>query len=159
MKKTFLLFIIFFAGIQTISAKISIGNADKIKVVHEFPNTEEYMTNPGRWIDLGIMYKAFTLAGAPFWITKDPVFVGVENNNTDFYLELSAAESEALIAEHHLNKAELLKLSFWDKHGGFVYLAIAIILIFLYTKFFGAKDEDEIEVVQEEKKLDSSLSD
>lgn len=153
MKKLLITGIIVLLGsFQSISAKVPIGNTEKIKVVHEFPNTEDYMTNPGRFVDLGILYEAFTIGGAPFWINEDPVFVGVENENTNFFLELDPKEADEIIAEHKLDKEKLLHLGFMDKHGGFIYFGAVILLIFLYNKFFGAKSEDEIEDLPEVKK-------
>lgn len=148
MKKTILLLLLIFAGVQQLSAKISVGTEEKIKVVYEFPNTEDYMTNPGRWVDLGIKYEAFVIAGAPLWVSEDPIFVGVENNNTDFYLDLTDSEVELLLAEHKLKKEDLLSLSFMDKHAGLIFAGIGIIAILLYLRFFGPKDEDEIETIE-----------
>lgn len=149
MKKYMIILLMFSLGLGQIDARTSIGKVEKIKIVHEFPNTEDYMTNPGRFVDLGILYETFGLNGAPLWITKDPVFVGVENENTDFYLELDPATADEIVAENKLNKEELLKLSVMEKHAGFIYLAIVGLLIYLFNKFFGAKDEDEIEVINE----------
>lgn len=144
--------VILLGSFQSLSAKITLGSTDKIEIVHEFPNTEDYMTNPGRFVDLGILYEAFTIGGVPLWINEDPVFVGVENKNTNFYLELDTKEADLMIAEHKLDKEELLHLGFMDKHGGFIYFAVIILLIFLYTTFFGAKSEDEIEDIPEVQK-------
>lgn len=144
--------VILLGSFQSLSAKITLGSTDKIEIVHEFPNTEDYMTNPGRFLDLGILYEAFTIGGAPFWISKDPVFVGVENKSTNFYIELDTKEADAMIAHHKLDKAKLLHLGFMDKHGGFIYFAAIILLIFLYNKFFGAKSEDIIEDIPQEQK-------
>lgn len=155
MKRAILvLLVFFFAGSQQLSAKrLSMGKTEQIKVVHELPDTEDYMTNPGRFVDLGILYETFTIGGnIPLWVTKDPVLVGVENHNTDFYLELDKPTADALIAEHKLNKEQLLHLSFWDKYAGWVYAAIVLLIIFLYNLFFGAKDEDIIEVVDDKPK-------
>ena len=114
MKRAILVLLVFlFAGSQQLSAKrLSMGKAEQIKVVHELPDTEDYMTDPGRFVDLGILYETFTIGGnIPLWVTKDPVLVGVENHNTDFYLELDKATADELITEHKLNKEQLLHLS------------------------------------------------
>ncbi len=150
MKKIMIILLMFSLGICKIDARVSIGRTENIKIVHELPNTEDYMTNPGRFADLGILYETFGVSGAPLWVTKDPIFVGVENENTDFYLELDPATADEIVAENKLNKKELLTLSFMDKHAGVIYLTIVALLVFLINKFFGGKDEDEIKVISEE---------
>ncbi|MXV38763.1 hypothetical protein GO491_08795 [Flavobacteriaceae bacterium Ap0902] len=158
MKKSILiLIVVLFAGIQQASARISVGKTENIKVVHEFPNTEEYMTNPGRFFDLGILYETFDIAGMPLWVSKDPVLVGTENLNTEFYLEFDEVTADEIVASHNLNKEELLKLSFMDKYSGWLLILGVIVLYLLYMKFFGSKDEgeyhdngDEIETIEKE---------
>ncbi|MGI9527328.1 MAG: hypothetical protein ACR2MS_09495 [Weeksellaceae bacterium] len=158
MKKSILvLIVILFAGLQEASAKISIGKTENIKVVHEFPNTEEYMTNPGRFFDLGILYETFNIAGFPLWVSKDPVLVGTENLNTEFYFDIDSTMADEIVAAHNLDKAKLTSLSLMDKYSGWLLIVGAIFLYMLYMKFFGSKEEgeyydngDEIEVSKEE---------
>lgn len=118
MKNSILvLIVVLFAGIQQASAKFTIGKTENIEIVHEFPDTEEYMTNPGRFFDLAILYNTFNAGGLPLWLTKGPVLVGTENLNIYFYLELDEATANEIVASHKLDKEKLLELSFMDKYS------------------------------------------
>ena len=41
----------------------STGKEEQSEVVHELPDTEDHMTNPGRFVDLGIVYETSTIGG------------------------------------------------------------------------------------------------
>lgn len=144
-----ILFCLIFAGTQQAFARVSVGKAEKLKVVHEFPNTEDYMSNPGRYMDLGILYETFDIVGMPMWVTKDPIFIGLENHNTTIYFEIDTITIDELIAEHQLNKEELVALTFFDKHLGLIVVAGVIGVFFLYNKLT-RKDDDVIEIIEEE---------
>lgn len=136
-------------GIQQTQAKLTFGKSEKLKVVHDFPNTDEYMSDPGRFMDLGIIYETFNVAGLPFWITKDPVIIGLENHNTEVYFELTAQEVTQIVAQHQLSKEALTKLSFFDKHLGLV-IAIVIAALYIIYSLFIKEDEDDDLLVDHE---------
>ena len=142
-----LLFLIF-AGTQA-NAKIRIGKSEKLKVVHDFPNTEDYMSNPGRFMDLGILYETYDIFGMPLWVSKDPVFIGLENHNTTVYFDLDSDLVDELIAEHKLDRESLKSLSFFDKHLGFLAVLGFIIVVSLYNIIFKPKQNDITNIEEE----------
>lgn len=143
------LFFMMLAGTQQTFAKITIGNSEKLKVVYELPNTEDYMSNPGRFMDLGILYKTFDIFGMPLWLTEDPVFIGLENHNTTVYFDLDAELVDELIAENKLNKEALKSLTFMDKHLGILAVIALILFVYLFNRFTGNR-KDEITVIEDE---------
>lgn len=154
MKQSILiLFFLIFAGTQHTYAKISIGKSEKLKVVHELPNTEDYMSNPGRFMDLGIKYETFDIIGMPLWLVKDPVFVGLENHNTSVYFDLDSTLVNDLIAENKLDRKELISLTFFDKHLGIVAI-IGIIMVLVLYNLITKRREDDITIIEEEDNKD-----
>lgn len=137
------------AGVQQVNARISIGKSENLKVVHDLPDTEEYRSNPGRYLDLGIKYETFNVIGMPLWVTVDPIFVGLENHNTSVYFDLTEEDVDSLIAEHKLNKSSLIELSFFDKHLGLVVAIGAFTLYVLYC-FFIKKDDEQLDTENNE---------
>lgn len=136
------LFFLLILGTQQVEARISFGKSEKLKVVHDFPNTEDYMSNPGRFMDLGIKYETFNFVGMPIWVIEDPIIVGLENHNTEVYFDLKPEDINSLIAEHNLDKKKLLELSFLNKHLGLVVAITAFILYVLYCYFIKKDDEE-----------------
>lgn len=144
-----ILFFLIFAGSQHTYAKISIGKTEKLKVVHDFPNTEDYMSNPGRFMDLGVIYETFDIIGMPLWLVKDPVFIGLENHNTTVYFDLDDKLIDELIAEHKLDRKALTSLTFLDKHLG-ILAVLGIILAFVIYNLLTKPREDEITIIEQE---------
>lgn len=150
MKQSFLIIIfLIIAGNQHANARISVGKSEKLKVVHDFPNTQEYMSNPGRFMDLGILYETFDFVGMPLWVTKDPVFIGLENHNTSVYFDLDSTMVDEVIAENKLNREVLTSLTFFDKHLGFLAIIGFVIAIYIYNLIFKPK-EDDITIIDED---------
>lgn len=145
-----ILFTIFFStGVS--AKKVVIGSAEKIKTVADLPQTEAYAFQNGAvtaYIDLGIKYTEFQLSRLPLWITEDPVFIGVVGNQNDLYLELTPEEVDEIIKVNHLNKEELLKLSFTEKHLGLIILIVLIIVIFCYYSFIRKKPKNH-DIIEE----------
>lgn len=149
MKNSILiLFFLMFAGTQA-NAKIRVGKSEKLKVVHDFPNTEDYMSNPSRFMDLGILYETFDIFGMPLWVTKDPVFIGLENHNTTVYFDLDNGLINELVNEHKLDRENLKSLSFFDKHLGFLVVLGFIIVVFLHNIIFKSKQNDITNIEEE----------
>lgn len=144
-----ILFFLIFAGTQQTYARISIGQSEKLKVVHELPNTEDYMSNPGRFMDLGIKYETFDMIGMPLWLVKDPVFIGLENHNTSVYFDLDDKLVNDLIAENKLDRKELMSLTFFDQHLGIIVI-IGIIIAFVIYNLLTKRREDDITIIEEE---------
>ncbi|MEO8932903.1 MAG: hypothetical protein ABI295_01245 [Xanthomarina sp.] len=146
-----ILFFLSFFGIQNAQAKIRIGKSENLKVVHDFPNTEEYMSNPGRFMDLGILYETFNIFGMPLWVTKDPIIIGLENHNTTVYFDFEEEEVTSILEEHNLNKETLTALSFFDKHLGLLVVVIVLGAYLLYKKFL-TKEDSKLETIEAKKK-------
>lgn len=150
MKNVVLLtFVMLFLGTtQTFARKrgiIPIGTTERIKVVQDFPNTEEYQGDNGRYLDLGVLYETFDVVWMPFWVTEDPKIVGLENLNTDEYYELDQQFVDEILTAHDLKKEELTKLSFWDKYLGLVVIGGLLIAYFTYNYLTFKEDEEEPE--------------
>ncbi|WP_018675682.1 hypothetical protein [Riemerella columbina] len=154
MKQLFLGLFLAVTGLftnQVQAAKIiPIGTVEKLKVVADLPNTEDYQDRPGEYIDLGIKYKYFHIAWMPVWIIDEPELVGLSSINKEIYYEISPEEIQAIIQENNLPPAdELVQLGFFGRHWGKIVLLVVIALYFIGSSAFGGKNEEEEEKIQE----------
>ncbi|MGE6355555.1 hypothetical protein ACQKCJ_16930 [Flavobacterium sp. NPDC079362] len=60
-----------FCNLATAKAKIPFGKIDKIEVVSDLPDTEEYLSKEESnvHLDLGRLHQEFNIAWIPVWIT------------------------------------------------------------------------------------------
>ena len=67
-------FFAFSASVSTVSARgrIPVGEREYATVVAELPDTEDYMTEEGNYIDLATIHTAFTVAYIPIYVTEEP---------------------------------------------------------------------------------------
>ena len=140
--KTLLLllpFLFIFQNEASARARIPFGKGEKLDLVKDLPDTEDYMLEDGSYIDLAQFYEVFTVAWVPIWTTKEPVLVGY-NKTSDEYYDLTNEELEGILTENELKKDDLLGLSLWTKFGG---KAILLIIIGLIIYSYVGKDEDE----------------
>lgn len=69
-----------FLSCQTVSArgvKIPFGDREVLNKVADLPDTEEYKTDNGNYIDLGTIHQEFNIAYIlPLYIEQEPRLVG-----------------------------------------------------------------------------------
>ena len=89
-----------FLSCQTVSArgvKIPFGDREVLNKVADLPDTEEYKTDNGNYIDLGTIHQEFNIAYLlPLYIEKEPRLVGYCEKE-DTYYELTEEQREELI--------------------------------------------------------------
>ncbi|USL95791.1 hypothetical protein D1J36_001390 [Riemerella anatipestifer] len=142
MKQLFLGLCLLITGYtQTYAARKS-GNVERIKVVAELPKTNDYaIDGTDDYIDLGILYGEFVIKGSSFWITKEPVLVGVSSKYNDVYYNLSPQDINWIIKENQLPPAEeLKKLSFYDRYSGLVIFILVIIGTVIYAIIYYSRN-------------------
>ena len=144
IKKDFVLVIISLFSFSAASAKlkIPIGKIDKIEIVSDLPNTDEYLLKEESnvHLDLGRLHQEYSIAWIPAWITQEPKLVLVKPDS-DRYYELSDEQLEKIISTNKLNKIKLLKLGFYTQYGGKIILFLLLCLIF-YGLFGKEKKKD-----------------
>ncbi|MEC5394921.1 hypothetical protein [Bergeyella sp. RCAD1439] len=116
-----------------------------MKLLAELPKTEEYaIEGTNDHLNLGVIYEQFQIAGMPYWITKDPVIVGLSSKRDDVYYELTPEEVDGIIKANKLAPAEELKsLSFMDKHLGVLVILGIIVVLFVYNIVTAKKEEEQ----------------
>ena len=108
-----------FLSCQTVSAR---GVAD-------LPDTEEYKTDNGNYIDLGTIHQEFNIAYIlPLYIEQEPRLVGYCEKE-DTYYELTEEQLSAILKENNLDGEKLNKVGFYSRYGGKIVGLIIIALI------------------------------
>ncbi len=138
--------------------KISFGTSEVLTYKHDLPNTEDYYLEeitgiidgkPEKiklYLDLGMKYKVFCVAGFPIWVTESPKVVGMNAWNRDKYYELTPEDLDGILKENNLTEEQFTQLSFFDKYSGWLVIIVLGVLYMLYTKFTSRKSKpDEIE--------------
>ncbi|MEG2100573.1 MAG: hypothetical protein RRY99_03590, partial [Flavobacterium sp.] len=101
IKKIFLLVIIslFSFNLASAKVKIPIGKIDKIEIVSDLPNTDEYLSKEESnvHLDLGRLHQEYNIAWIPVWITQEPKLV-LTKPDSDRYYELSNEQHEKIIS-------------------------------------------------------------
>lgn len=139
--KTLLLllpFVFIFQNEASARARIPFGKGEKLDLVKDLPDTDDYRLGDSSYLDLAQFYEVYTVAWVSIWTTKEPILVGY-NKTTDEYYDLTDEELEGILAENELKKEDLLGLSLWTKFGGKGIILIILGLI-LYS-YLGGKDE------------------
>lgn len=80
---------ILFLSCQTVSArglKIPFGDREVLTKVADLPDTEEYQTDDGNYIDLATFHQEFNIAYLlPLYIEKEPRLVGYCEKEDTYY--------------------------------------------------------------------------
>ena len=91
-----------FLSCQTVSArgvKIPFGDREVLNKVADLPDTEEYKTDNGNYIDLGTIHQEFNIAYIlPLYIEQEPRLVGYCEKE-DTYYELTEEQLSFRMAE------------------------------------------------------------
>jgi hypothetical protein len=144
IKKLFLTTIITFCSynLTLAKARIPIGKIDKLEIVSDLPNTDEYLSKEesNTYLDLGRIHQQYSIAWIPVWITQEPKLV-LTKSGSDRYYELSNERLEKIISTNKLDKDQLLKLGFYTQYGGKIILFLLVCLI-LYGLFGKDKKKD-----------------
>jgi hypothetical protein len=144
LKKLFLTAIITFCSYNLASARarIPIGKVNKIEIVSDLPNTEEYLSKEESnvHLELARLHQEYSITWVPVWITQEPKLV-LAKPDSDRYYELSDEQLQKIISTNKLNKEQLLQLGFYTRYGGKIILFLVACLI-LYGIFGKDKKKD-----------------
>lgn len=129
-------------SVSTVSARgrIPVGEREYATVVAELPDTEDYMTEEGNYIDLATIHTAFTVAYIPIYVTEEPRLIGYCEKE-DVCYELSDEFLAETLAANGLDGEKLNKLTFWHRFGGKI--LFVVILAALGFWYFIRKSDDE----------------
>lgn len=106
--------------------KIPFGNHVVLTKVADLPDTEDYKTQDGNYIDLATMYEEFNIAYIlPLYVQKEPCLVGYSGKG-DSYYELTDEQLATILKDNNLDGEKLNKVGFYNRYGG---KAVALILI------------------------------
>ncbi|MEM7550944.1 MAG: hypothetical protein AAF363_14770 [Bacteroidota bacterium] len=128
--------------LATAKSGVPIGKVEKIEVVAELPNTEDYAFDEAdkTYLDLARLHEEFNIAWViPVWIIREPILV-LAKKDSDVYYELTEEQLEGVLIANQLDKEASLKLGFYTSYGGKLILLL-ILGIALYGIF--SKDEEE----------------
>lgn len=131
------------ASVSTVSARgrIPVGEREYATVVAELPDTEDYMTEEGNYIDLATIHTAFTVAYIPIYVTEEPRLIGYCEAE-DVCYELSEEFLAETLAANELDGEQLNKLTFWHRFGGKI-LFVVILAALGYWYFIRKSDDEE----------------
>ncbi len=122
MKRLLLLLSILCLSSTILSARgipIPIGTEQKLKVVYDLPDTEDYQDESGTNFDLARFHEEFNVLWfIPLWVTEDPKLVLMKQGVDDEYWDLDEEMIDNIVKENNLDKDELLSLGFWTRYGG-----------------------------------------
>ena len=127
-------------------ARIPFGKAEKLELVQDLPDTENYLLENGNYIDIAQFYEVFQIAWVPIWTTKEPVLVGYDKT-VDEYYTFTDEELAGILEENELKADDLIGLGLWTQLGG---KAILLIILALIAWSYLGKNEDEEETPQPE---------
>ncbi len=132
------------ASVSTVSARstrIPVGEREYATVVAELPNTEDYMTEEGNYIDLATLHTAFTVVYIPIYVTEEPRLIGYCKAE-DVCYELSDEFIAETLEANGLDAEKLNKLTFWHRFGGKL-LFVVILAAIGFWYFIRKSDDDE----------------
>lgn len=151
LKFSFALVVLFAVSVSCVSARsvrIPIGEREYATIVAELPDTEEYMTDEGNYIDLATLHTAYTVAYVPVYVTEEPRLIGYCEKE-DVCYELSDEFLAETLTANGLDGEQLNKLTFWHRYGGkFVFVVVLALAAFGY--FYGKSDDKEEEQTAQE---------
>ncbi len=132
LKFLFVLGTILFFTSPTVSARgirIPFGDREVLNKVADLPDTEEYTTDDGNYIDLATFHQEFNIAYLlPLYIEKEPRLVGYCEKE-DTYYELTDEQLETILKENNLDGKKLNKLGFYTRYGGKIVGLFIIVLV------------------------------
>mgnify|MGYP001531360608 CR=1 FL=1 len=134
---------ILFLSCQTVSArglKIPFGDREVLTKVADLPDTEEYQTDDGNYIDLATFHQEFNIAYLlPLYIEKEPRLVGYCEKE-DTYYELTEEQLATILKENNLDGEKLNKIGFYSRYGAKA-VGLLIIALIIWGCIPGKKKE------------------
>lgn len=140
------------ASVSTVAARASvripIGEREYATIVAELPDTEEYMTDNGNYIDLATLHTAYTIAYVPVYVTEEPRLIGYCEKE-DVCYEIADEYLAEMLTANELDGEKLNKLTFWHRYGGKLVLAVVLALA-AFGYFVGRSDDEKEEQAAQE---------
>lgn len=140
------------ASVSTVAARagvrIPIGEREYATIVAELPDTEEYMTDNGNYIDLATLHTAYTIAYVPVYVTEEPRLIGYCEKE-DVCYEIADEYLAEMLAANELDGEKLNRLTFWHRYGGKLVLAVVLALA-AFGYFVGRSDDEKEEQAAQE---------
>ena len=145
MQFFFVLGALFVVSVSSASARgvrIPVGEREYATVVAELPDTEDYMTEEGNYIDLATIHTSFAVAYIPVYVTKEPRLIGYCEAE-DVCYELSEEFLAETLTANELDGEKLNKLTFWHRFGGKMLFVVILAAIgfWYFTRNSDSKDE------------------
>lgn len=98
--------------------KIPFGDREVLTKVADLPDTEEYKTQKGNYIDLAVFYQEFNIAYIlPLYIEKEPRLVGYCKEEETYY-DLTDDQLATILQENNLDGKKLNTVGFYPRYGG-----------------------------------------
>lgn len=146
MKPFILAFILFGALFFTANPAQAKGvviysNGDKIDLFQQLPDE---ITVNSEHVNLGVMYKQFSLFWIPMWNYGETKYVLI-NDKENTYYDIEPEEIETLKSGYDIPIPEKPTMNFWNKIGGKI-IWTALILIVLYFVWIERNDKKEAEI-------------
>ncbi|MDR0873464.1 MAG: hypothetical protein LBN27_08385 [Prevotellaceae bacterium] len=138
---------LFFAA-STVSARgvIIYGNGEKIEVTEKLPDS---ITIDDEHVNLGVIYEQFSIFWVPMWNYGETKYVFL-NDKEDSYMLADEEDLQYLRDELKINVPEEPSIGFWNKIGGKLIWAVVFALIIYGLLPSRKKEEEEVEIPQEE---------
>ena len=129
---------------QDAQAFIYNFGGEKISVVEELPDTEEWQTPTG-YADACVIYEQFWILWIPLWNSNARYVLGRDGSDT-FYEFPDATQKSEIISKHGEASSAI---PFWDKIGGKLLVGL-ILIIWIVAKVGGTGGEDEEAFAEED---------
>ncbi len=127
-----------FAGIR-----IPMGEREVLKKVYDLPDTDEFKSDDGNFLDLATLHKEYNIAYfLPLYVIDEPKLVCYDEKR-DAYYDISQDKIDAILASQKLKKEDLNKLPFYTRYGGKI-VALLIIAALIWG-VIPSKKEEEVE--------------
>ncbi|SDF52017.1 hypothetical protein [Chitinophaga filiformis] len=128
-----------FAGI-----KIPMGEREVLNKVYDLPDTDEFKSEHGNFIDVATLHKEYNIAYIlPLYVIEEPRLVLFDEKADSFY-DLPQDKVDAILASQKIDKEKLNKLPFYTRYGGKI-VALLIIGLLVWGVIISRKDDAEEE--------------
>jgi hypothetical protein len=132
MKKIIILTLLLLIGTamsaNAAAGLISYGGEDIVKVI-DFPDDERFQLDTGEYLDIGYIYKSVSILFIPVWNYDGRLVLMAGNNGS--YMYASYQEMNDILTESGNEYPEGPYLDFWQRIGGKVVFAIALLLLII----------------------------
>lgn len=131
---------------QTASARgirVPFGTREVINIVAELPDSVQYETEDGNFIDMATIHEEYNIAYfLPLYIEKEPRLVGYSEVE-DIYYEMTDEQLAEILQENNLDGEKLNRLGFYTRYGGKLVALILIgLIIYGYMSSRNSKEEE-----------------